>query len=96
MGFHPNISQSMVAENLGISPQYLASVLAENAQKTFPQILNEMRIKRATEMLNEKKDQPFKIIDVAREVGYSSRETFNRAFKKVHHMSPGEFLKRSN
>lgn len=91
LGFTPNLTQAIVAENLGISPQYLASVLSEHGQKSFPEYLNNMRVERAMELIKDPQHEHMSLFAIAQEVGYTSRETFNRAFRRKFGDRPSNF-----
>jgi AraC-like DNA-binding protein len=59
----------------------------------FNDFINSFRIKEAMVQLNEV-DQGQKMLDLAYEVGFSSKSAFNAAFKKFTGKTPTQFKRR--
>jgi YesN/AraC family two-component response regulator len=58
----------------------------------FFKLINKFRIREAIKMLEEDVHGSLNIIDVAYEVGYNNKVTFNKAFKKETSLTPSEFI----
>ena len=77
-----------VAEKTYVSQWHLSKLLNKEMKKSFSEILNEIRIKRAKKLLE---DSSLRIGDVAREVGFLDFAHFSRVFKKVEGISANEY-----
>ena len=78
-----------VAEKTYVSQWHLSKLLNKEMKKSFSEILNEIRIKRAKKLLE---DSSLRIGDVAREVGFLDFAHFSRVFKKVEGISANEYM----
>lgn len=76
------------AENFGLSESYFSIFFKNIMGKTFSNYLEEIRLQKAKELIQEKKDD---LEQIAKMVGYSSSATFRRAFKRVYGISPSEW-----
>lgn len=89
--YRPTLQLSDLAKELGI-PNYLASqVINEGLQKNFYDLVNEQRVKKAQQILSDKNRQNEPVINIAYEVGYNSKSTFNASFKKYSGMTPTQY-----
>jgi YesN/AraC family two-component response regulator len=86
-----NISQTMLAEQIGISSVYLSKLFKENLQIGFMEYLNQYRLEKAKLLL---KQNNFSNKMVARLCGFNDDAYFSKVFKKVVSMTPKEFRKR--
>ncbi|GAB5615920.1 response regulator [Faecalimonas canis] len=77
-----------VAEKTYVSQWHLSKLLNKEMKKSFSEILNDTRIKRAKKLLE---DSSLRIGDVAREVGFLDFAHFSRVFKKVEGISANEY-----
>jgi AraC-like DNA-binding protein len=59
-----------------------------NSGTTFSQLLDQMRIETAMVLLE---DADLKLSDVARELDYSERAHFSRAFKRITGVTPRQY-----
>ncbi|KAB2844021.1 MAG: AraC family transcriptional regulator, partial [Melioribacteraceae bacterium] len=75
-----------LAENLNIHPNHLSQIINEKLGQNFFDFINSYRIKEAEKLLlkNGKKT----ILEIAFEVGFNSKSTFNAAFKKHTGVTP--------
>jgi YesN/AraC family two-component response regulator len=73
-----------------MSPAYLSVYIKEKTGANFSDHLNEIRIRKAKELLIVTE---MSIQDISLEVGYANITSFNRMFKKQIGMSPGEYRK---
>lgn len=88
-----NIRHVDVARRFGISSRYLYCLLStENT--TFSRILWDARVRRASEMLGDKKFRNRAIHEIAYLVGFKSVSHFSRNFKASFGISPREFRSR--
>ena len=87
------LSLDSLAGKLAIAPRYLSQVVNEQFNKNLRDYLNEYRVAEAKEFLARHGKNNHKILGIAFEVGFNSKEVFNRAFKKHTGITPSEFLK---
>jgi len=79
-----------VADYIGFSEKYFSSRFIKECGCTFINYLNDLRIRRAQELLVQ---TDMKIYEISEAVGYSSVEHFNYKFKKKLCISPKDFRK---
>lgn len=77
-----------VADYVGFSEKYFSTRFTRECGCTFINYLNDLRIKRAQDMLRQ---TDMKIYEVSDAVGYSSVEHFHHMFKKKLGISPKDF-----
>ena len=59
----------------------------------FFELINKFRIDEAVRMIKDDKYKDFNIIEIAYEVGYNNKVTFNKSFKKLHGVTPTQYIK---
>jgi len=85
--YSQNISLEDIAHLVGISPFYLSRLLKQEINKTFVEVLTEIRISKALRLLQN----PEKTIrEIGEEVGYVNTTYFYKVFKKQTGMTIGE------
>jgi two-component system, response regulator YesN len=87
-----DITLELVSEKLNISSGYLSTYFKDKTGVNFLDYLNDLRIRKAKEMLLEPGSR---IQDVARRAGYQNMNSFNRMFKKFSGITPSEFRKQA-
>lgn len=87
------LSLNSLSEKLSIAPRYLSQITNDLLSKNFRDLINNYRIEEAKEMLSNPGKNDFSILEIAYEVGFNSKEVFNRCFKKYTGMTPSEFKK---
>ena len=80
-----NISLCWLAEKFGLSETYLSRLYKEQAGENFSRCLERIRINKAHMLLTE---TTMTIDEIAYKIGYSSADTFRKAFKRFHSVSP--------
>lgn len=91
-----NITLMSLAKDLDIPPRYLSQIVNERMNKNFRDLINSYRIEEAKTLLTAppgKKD--YSILEIAFEVGFNSKEVFNRSFKKYTGMTPTQFKRKT-
>lgn len=88
---NPNITLKETAISLGIPKHILSQYLNEKLGKSFSTFINELRIKKAKELLETKTN--FRIESIGYESGFNSKSTFFTAFKKITGQTPSEYQK---
>ncbi|WP_299112217.1 AraC family transcriptional regulator [uncultured Winogradskyella sp.] len=77
-------------------PKYIISTtIKEKYKKTFPEVINYMRIEEIKQKLRDPNTANNKIEALAFDVGFNSTSSFYTAFKKETTMTPREFQKRA-
>ncbi|MVM28993.1 helix-turn-helix domain-containing protein [Spirosoma sp. HMF4905] len=90
--YHDNeLRLETVAERLNISRHHLSQVLNEQLGMNFFEYINSLRIKEARELLQQVPRQQLNIIEVAYQVGFNNKVSFNKAFKHSTGQTPSEF-----
>lgn len=85
-----DISQSEVAQKIGLSPYYFSKLFNEYTKTAFPAYLANIRVQRAITLLA---DPGRSITDCAYEAGFQSTTTFNKLFHELTGTSPREYRK---
>ena len=87
------LTLSMLAEKLTISPGYLSQIINEKENKNFFEFVNQYRIDAAKRKLMDADYNQYSIMGIALESGFSSKSTFNALFKKYTGQTPSSFKK---
>lgn len=82
------LSLSAVAKAVFLSPSYLSTLITSETGKSFTDIINEMRISKAIELL---KDPKRRIADIAYSVGFNEPQYFSIMFKKYTKLTPRDY-----
>jgi AraC-like DNA-binding protein len=85
------ISLVSLSKILKITPHHLSQVLNEQLGQNFYDFINSARIERAKEMLLNAGFQKLPIIDIAYQVGFNNKTSFNNAFKKYTQVTPTQY-----
>lgn len=76
-------------------PEYLISLVINRVHRTtFREYINELRIADASQVLSDKSDSR-SILQIAYDCGFTSKSTFNSAFKRIKQKTPSEFRRQS-
>lgn len=78
-----------LAQKLNVSVHSLSQVINDGLGKTFFEMTAEYRIEEAKILLKEQVN--IKVEEIAEQVGYNSKSSFNTAFKKITGKTPSEF-----
>lgn len=74
-----------VADHFKLSDIYISNFLKEQCGITFSEYLSDLRMNKARELLA---NTDLNITNITLEVGYNSSNSFCRAFKRIHGISP--------
>ncbi len=85
--YRNDISLGEVADKLGISSFYLSRLLTQELDRSFVELLTDIRIDHAIELL---KTEDSNVKDIGKQVGYLSPNYFHKLFKKNTGMTVSE------
>src|SRR5690606_6054608 len=83
-----NITLKDLAQHLSFSPSYLGFLIKEKSGYTFNELLVQLRMERACELL---KQPGMKIYEISDQVGYRYVPYFSRQFKDKFGLTPLEY-----
>ena len=85
--FQRIITLNEVAALANLTPEAFCKYFKTRTRKTYVSFLNEIRINHACRLLTEEKS----IGDICYDSGFTNLSNFNRIFRKIRKMSPGEW-----
>jgi len=85
-----DIKLDELADRLGTTRHNASQVINEHFGLNFFELINKYRIQDAVEILEQNQNR--NIIDVAYEVGFNNKVTFNKSFKKFLSQTPSQYL----
>jgi len=88
-----NLSIDDVAIRLETNSKYISQLLNEKYQRNFFTYINTYRIEEAKHLMRTDPQQKYSIFGIAQMAGFSSKSTFNEAFKQLSGTTPSEFRK---
>ncbi|MBS4042097.1 MAG: helix-turn-helix transcriptional regulator [Flavobacteriales bacterium] len=86
--YNEEITLNEITRHLQISRSYFCSLLKRETDKTFSQLLNEIRIEKSKQLLLKGR---LSILEVALAVGFNNQNYYTMAFKKLNNITPLEF-----
>jgi AraC-like DNA-binding protein len=89
----PSLTVAKLAVHLGWPINQLSSVINELLQTTFSDLINRHRVAAFQRLALEPESKKYSILGLGKEVGFSSKASFYRVFKKETGMTPTDFMK---
>ena len=86
--YRQDLTLKLVADELHLNAVYLGQVFKKEMHNSFSQYLNQIRIKRAQQLLLHSN---LNINEIADEIGYNNTNYFSKMFKKLNGITPKEF-----
>ena len=83
-----DFSLNEVAENLGVTPNYLGTQFKQKTGKSYTEYIEKLRIDKACHLL---KETNLKIYEIADECGYADGQYLSRVFKNATGLTPLEY-----
>jgi AraC-like DNA-binding protein len=84
-------SLSDLANTIRESSHHVSQVINEVMGKSFFEMLAWYRVEEAMRIIREDPDAKLTVEDIAEQVGYNSKSSFNTVFKKLSGQTPSEF-----
>ena len=83
-----DVSLEDLSSRFHYNPTYISTRIREITGMTFSDILTDIRLKKAAEMLQYTDSS---ILEISERIGYHSADHFSRIFKKTYHDSPSHY-----
>ena len=90
---NPDLNLAMLAELLELKARPLSSKINQNFDQNFYDVINSYRVEAFKERMRSDDRDKLSLLGHAYECGFSSKSTFNHAFKKITQMTPSEYLR---
>ncbi|WP_309641474.1 helix-turn-helix transcriptional regulator [Flavobacterium sp.] len=87
----PELTLDKIADELNLSKSHLSRLINKELQTSFPDYINQLRIKEAQYYLKHPDFSNYTLVAIGLEAGFASKTTFNNTFKKVTGMTPSEY-----
>jgi len=91
---NPDIRLSDLAAALGVPAHVLSGLLNREFGVSFPDFLNRYRAEEAARLLLDPERRQYTVLSIGLEVGFASKASFNRAFKRHMGVTPSEYQRR--
>lgn len=88
---HAELTVVELAENLKIHPKRISAAINTVNGQNFNAYVNQLRIKKAKELLKSNLEKKLSIEGIGNEVGFRSKSAFYSAFRKETGMTPSKF-----
>lgn len=85
---NPNISLTMIADEFNINESYLSRTFKESFKTNLSSFIENIRMREAVLLFT---NTNYSIQAISEKVGYSNVNSFYKAFKRVHKISPANF-----
>ncbi len=80
-----------LSKKIGWASHHVSQVINEKLDKSFFEWIAEQRIQKACQLLKSPENSRIIIEDLAERVGYNSKSSFNKAFKRYTNQTPSQF-----
>ena len=87
-----NITLDFLSEKLQTTRHNTSQVINEHFDMNFFELINKFRIQEAKLILKNDHYRNLSIVNIAYEVGYNNKVTFNKAFKKETGLTPTQYI----
>lgn len=86
------LTLNSVANYLSITPSYLSCLFKKECNRNFVDYINQLKIEKACNLLNEKK---YLIYEIAYMLGFDNAYYFTKIFRKYKGVTPKEYLQKT-
>jgi AraC-like DNA-binding protein len=86
-----DLTLQKVAERLKVKPYLISQAVNAGKGRTFPELINDYRIRKAQQMLINSNFDHFSIEAISFECGFNTPSAFYASFKKLTGLTPGEY-----
>nr|WP_315201420.1 helix-turn-helix domain-containing protein [uncultured Flavobacterium sp.] len=90
---YPELNLEELAQRLNVNPNILSQVINSIENKNFFDYINEQRIAEFIKISVLQENQRFTLLSLAFEVGFNSKTSFNRNFKRITGKTPTMYLR---
>lgn len=87
--FREDINLAIVADNIGVHPNYLSSLFTKVCGESFVKYLTGRRIEEAKKLMN---GRVLKVYEISEMVGYSDYRWFSKVFKQYEGVTPKKYM----
>ena len=87
------ITLNMLSSQLGTTRHNVSQVINEHFGVNFFHLMNKFRVNEAVEIIKSDKNRNLKIIEIAYDVGFNNKVTFNKAFKIETSLTPSHIYR---
>lgn len=92
----PDLSLNILANKIGVHPNYLSQYINEILETSFFDYINSLRIEEFKNKIAMEEHEIYNVSSLAYDCGFNSKSSFNRNFKKITGKTPTEFIKSSS
>ncbi len=89
---NPHLTLNEIAMQLGTNTYYVSKLINENFNMSYTDFVNRYRINAIIEEISNSKESDKTFLFYAHKMGFNSKSSFNRAFKKVTNQTPSEYF----
>ena len=86
----PELTLGQLADRLSTNTSWLSRVINSGCGQNFNDFINEYRVREAERLLRAPQFRHYTLLAVALEAGFNSKSTFNRVFRKLRGITPGQ------
>jgi AraC-like DNA-binding protein len=86
-----DLKLEILAQKLAINPKVLSQIINDQFKLNYSDFINSYRIKESQRMLSSKAHADKSILEILLEAGFSSKSSFNIAFKKYTKTTPRKY-----
>jgi AraC-like DNA-binding protein len=87
----PELTVDKVGQYAQVSPKLISAVLNQHLRKNFNNFINEYRVEEVKRRLLNPAYEHLTLTGIAFDCGFNSQATFQRTFKQLTGVSPGEY-----
>ncbi|WP_462250683.1 helix-turn-helix domain-containing protein [Ekhidna sp.] len=92
----PGLTLGKLASHLNCPINSVSNIINETLQTNFNDLISHHRIAAFKDLIIQPESNKYSIVGLGQEVGFSSKASFYRAFKKETGMTPSDYLKKSS
>ncbi len=89
------INLERFAEQVGIKPRELSTIINDHYQQNFFEFINSQRVEEAKRLLASSDCMGDTVLDILYKSGFNSQSAFHRFFKRMVGMTPSEYRKQA-
>ena len=91
---NPSISVYDLSKQIKMPVRDLSILINHHLNQHFFDFINEYRIDKAKEILQDPGKKELTVLEILYDVGFNSKSSFNTAFKKYTHLTPTEYRRK--